>query len=446
MLGIDVLLDSKAQPWLIEMNDHPSFRIDLSFDEPGQYSIHGLNSIPSPVDEAIKVPMLTDALRLVGALHRLRSPKQPRRKPGGAWAAFGVGGMEAAGHPNSGPQGSRAGGAADAVGEDGGDVSDESDDVGSDCNGGGEGASGSGGNGDGGNGGGGNGGGGNGGGGNGGGGSGGPIGEDSGGSAGGINGSGGHATCHASGGHGGGDCGGAFGTSFYELSLEPELGEALETLQRLQALFEKYSTTAVRRRLHVGFSWQANMRHLNRFVGRGPWLACQPVLGHPHDLSTRPTQPQVRREETWATDSSVDFPGPRWRSSTFTGECVGVGREGAGGRWTHGRGAFFALGAAVHVAAHAILDRASYWSAFLQATGIVASGGGVARGSVRQLQRPEADLIFLSTCGKGGSMGIVEFFEACATAARKLYAGEHDAATPTSDLLAQLVDGRFAEA
>ena len=42
VLGFDVLLDSKARPWLLEMNDHPSFRIDLSFDEPGQYSIDGL--------------------------------------------------------------------------------------------------------------------------------------------------------------------------------------------------------------------------------------------------------------------------------------------------------------------------------------------------------------------------------------------------------------------
>ena len=65
ILGFDVLLDSKMQPWLLEMNDHPSIRIDLSFDEPGQYSMNGLNSIPSPVDEAIKVPMLTAALRVV---------------------------------------------------------------------------------------------------------------------------------------------------------------------------------------------------------------------------------------------------------------------------------------------------------------------------------------------------------------------------------------------
>ena len=48
LLGFDVLLDAKARPWLIEVNDHPSLRIDLSYDEPGQYSMNGLNSVPSP--------------------------------------------------------------------------------------------------------------------------------------------------------------------------------------------------------------------------------------------------------------------------------------------------------------------------------------------------------------------------------------------------------------
>jgi len=86
VLGFDVLLDSKAQPWLLEMNDHPSFRIDLSFDEPGQYSLNGLNSIPSPVDEAIKVPMLAAALRVVAKERGLcvrRRTKKTRRAPAG---------------------------------------------------------------------------------------------------------------------------------------------------------------------------------------------------------------------------------------------------------------------------------------------------------------------------------------------------------------------------
>jgi len=81
VLGFDVLLDSKARPWLLEMNDHPSFRIDLSFDEPGQYSLNGLNSIPSPVDEAIKVPMLAAALQVVAKECglRVRRPRKPKK-------------------------------------------------------------------------------------------------------------------------------------------------------------------------------------------------------------------------------------------------------------------------------------------------------------------------------------------------------------------------------
>lgn len=79
LLGFDVLLDAKAQPWLIEINDHPSLRTDAAYDEPGQYSINGLNSVPSPVDEAVKVPMLADSLRLVAELcAQRRLPTRPR--------------------------------------------------------------------------------------------------------------------------------------------------------------------------------------------------------------------------------------------------------------------------------------------------------------------------------------------------------------------------------
>ena len=80
VLGFDVLLDHRARPWLIEINDHPSLRIDLSWDEPGQYSMNGLNSIPSPVDETIKVPMLTDALRIVGEVVQRQGKGRRRRK------------------------------------------------------------------------------------------------------------------------------------------------------------------------------------------------------------------------------------------------------------------------------------------------------------------------------------------------------------------------------
>lgn len=85
VLGLDVLLDRKARPWLIELNDHPSFRIDLSWDEPGQYTMNGgSNSMPSPVDEAIKVPMLEDVLRVVGAARGLSTSRDRTNDSGGA--------------------------------------------------------------------------------------------------------------------------------------------------------------------------------------------------------------------------------------------------------------------------------------------------------------------------------------------------------------------------
>jgi hypothetical protein len=83
VLGFDVLLDSHCRPWLLELNDHPSLRIDLSYDEPGQYSMNGLNSVPSPVDEAIKVPMLTDALRVVAGLRGLKVKSRAGGDAGG---------------------------------------------------------------------------------------------------------------------------------------------------------------------------------------------------------------------------------------------------------------------------------------------------------------------------------------------------------------------------
>ena len=39
-----------------EVNDQPSLRTDLAFDEPEQYSMNGLISVPSPMDDAMDVP------------------------------------------------------------------------------------------------------------------------------------------------------------------------------------------------------------------------------------------------------------------------------------------------------------------------------------------------------------------------------------------------------
>ena len=128
ILGFDVLLDADGHPWLIEINDHPSIRIDAQLGcgalapsqlAPSQLGCGALVQqlsgsavvsaasshaayapplpmtarptarpgtappgtarrarsagvlVPSAVDEAIKVPMVRDALRIVAALHRL---------------------------------------------------------------------------------------------------------------------------------------------------------------------------------------------------------------------------------------------------------------------------------------------------------------------------------------------------------------------------------------
>ena len=60
VLGFDILLDSDAKPWLIEINDHPSLRIDRDGTE------------TSAVDVAIKVPMLADVLRIIAEINHLQ--------------------------------------------------------------------------------------------------------------------------------------------------------------------------------------------------------------------------------------------------------------------------------------------------------------------------------------------------------------------------------------
>lgn len=129
ILGFDVLLDADGHPWLIEINDHPSIRIDAQLgcgalapsqlapsklgcsalvqQLSGSAAVSAASShaayapplpmtarpgtarpgtappgtarrarsagvlVPSAVDETIKVPMVRDALRIVAALHRL---------------------------------------------------------------------------------------------------------------------------------------------------------------------------------------------------------------------------------------------------------------------------------------------------------------------------------------------------------------------------------------
>ena len=81
MLGVDVLVDETGEPWLLELNDHPSLSISrlspvkaegapFGHREDKHESSHPSREV-SVVDERIKVPMLTDALRIYAELHGL---------------------------------------------------------------------------------------------------------------------------------------------------------------------------------------------------------------------------------------------------------------------------------------------------------------------------------------------------------------------------------------
>ena len=47
ILGFDILLDSKAKPWLLEVNQAPSFNTD------------------TPLDERVKIALLADTFRML---------------------------------------------------------------------------------------------------------------------------------------------------------------------------------------------------------------------------------------------------------------------------------------------------------------------------------------------------------------------------------------------
>lgn len=63
LLGVDVLIDRKLHPHLLEVNAHPSLRVD--FEQPVKPGV--VEYIPSPVDMAIKLPVVRDSLRIIAA-------------------------------------------------------------------------------------------------------------------------------------------------------------------------------------------------------------------------------------------------------------------------------------------------------------------------------------------------------------------------------------------
>ena len=63
MLGIDVLIDHKLRPHLLEVNAHPSLRLDFEqMVKPGV-----VEYVPSTVDMEIKLPVMKDSLKIIGA-------------------------------------------------------------------------------------------------------------------------------------------------------------------------------------------------------------------------------------------------------------------------------------------------------------------------------------------------------------------------------------------
>jgi hypothetical protein len=60
VLGFDIFLDKNLKPWVIEVNDHPSLNIFLSYqDEDGPVKL------PSEVDRFIKTKIIGDSIKLM---------------------------------------------------------------------------------------------------------------------------------------------------------------------------------------------------------------------------------------------------------------------------------------------------------------------------------------------------------------------------------------------
>jgi hypothetical protein len=118
ILGLDVLLDEDGHPWLIEINDHPSLRTDVTTGGGGGDEAKDKASQPSAVDEAVKLPMLRDAMRVVSTLHGLGAAERDDAPTAAAHAPRHAppSGPPPSGPPPSGPPPSGPPSAAAAAG------------------------------------------------------------------------------------------------------------------------------------------------------------------------------------------------------------------------------------------------------------------------------------------------------------------------------------------
>ncbi|XP_033108275.1 tubulin polyglutamylase TTLL11-like [Anneissia japonica] len=72
ILGFDILITEGLEPILLEVNANPSLRLDYEYEpSPGI-----VESVPSPVDEEIKIPLVMDTLKIVVPSKRLSSAKR----------------------------------------------------------------------------------------------------------------------------------------------------------------------------------------------------------------------------------------------------------------------------------------------------------------------------------------------------------------------------------